>query len=460
MFRSTLILTVGSVALSLLANSAQAESANAEVSLSQASVQLPRLPKGRPTKNYFELGVLGGLLFPSKNHALQDRNPQPFDSPVPELGTRAGFYPLAYVGVEAEGTAGPTKTESGRAAGLWGGRFQAVLQLPVERLTPFVVLGGGWLGAGSTATGTDVDPALHFGAGAKWSFDDFVAARLDVRDNMSQKHAADKGTPAHHPEVQLGLAFTLDLRSKPVVPPPPPDADKDGILDANDKCVNDAGVAPDGCPLPVDSDKDGVVDPRDACPTEAGLAPTGCPDLDPDHDCVPVSVDKCPTDAGIAPDGCPDPDPDHDGVQGAADKCPTELETKNGFQDEDGCPDVLPEAVKKYSGVIPGIEFDLGSAKIRPVSKSVLDGALAVLKEYPELRVGISGHTDNVGDHDKNVNLSKDRAESVKAYFVEQGVDASRIEARGAGPDEPVADNKAAAGRQKNRRIEFKLLSK
>ncbi len=233
MFRSTLILTAGSVALSLLAKRAHAESANAQVSLNQPSVQLSGLPEGRPTKNYFELGLLGGLLFPSKDHELQDRNHQPFDSPVPELGMRAGFYPLAYLGVEAEGTAGPTKTagtktESGKAAGLWGVRFQAILQLPAEHLTPFLVLGAGGLGAGSTATGTDVDPALHFGAGAKWSLDDFVAARLDVRDNMSQKNAATANTPAHHPEVQLSLTFTLDLRQQPVVPMPAPDADKDG----------------------------------------------------------------------------------------------------------------------------------------------------------------------------------------------------------------------------------------
>ena len=84
---------------------------------------------------------------------------------------------------------------------------------------------------------------------------------------------------------------------------------------------------------------------------------------------------------------------------------------------------------------------------------------MAVLKEYPALRVAISGHTDNVGERDKNLTLSAARADSVKAYLVSQGINANRIETRGVGPDQPIADNKDAPGRQKNRRIEFKLLS-
>ena len=130
----------------------------------------------------------------------------------------------------------------------------------------------------------------------------------------------------------------------------------------------------------------------------------------------------------------------------------------NGFEDEDGCPDTLPEKVKKYSGVVPGIEFDLGKATIRSASRPTLDEAASVLTEYSALRILITGHTDDVGDRKKNVDLSKDRADAVKTYFVGKGIDEKRIETRGAGPDEPIADNKQAAGRQKNRRIEFKLL--
>lgn len=410
---------------------------------------------------YFEVGLFGGLLFPSENHAFQSVTHEKLDSPVPELGARAAFFPLTFLGAELEGAAGGTKTETGSAADVWSARAHGILQLPGSRLTPFALIGGGVMGAGSNATGTDRDKLFHFGAGLKYAFDDFVGVRFDLRDNLTQKNAAESGTLAHHPEATLGLAFTLDPSSHATPPvPPPADADGDGFLDADDACPKQPGIAPDGCPAPLDSDGDGVNDLRDACPNEAGAPPTGCPDPDLDHDCVPVPADQCPDTPGLPKDGCPDPDPDHDGVSGAADRCPSEPETVNGFEDGDGCPDTLPEKVKKYSGVVPGIEFDLGRATIRPTSRATLDEAAGVLKEYAALRISITGHTDDSGERTKNVELSKQRAESVKAYLVQQGTDESRIETFGAGPDQPIADNKLATGRQKNRRIEFKLLQK
>ncbi|HEY1166646.1 MAG TPA: OmpA family protein, partial [Chitinophaga sp.] len=69
----------------------------------------------------------------------------------------------------------------------------------------------------------------------------------------------------------------------------------------------------------------------------------------------------------------------------------------------------------------------------------------------------LAGHTDNVGRDDNNMRLSKDRAESVKQYLVSQGANPSRIEATGYGETQPIASNKTAAGRQKNRRVEFTL---
>jgi OOP family OmpA-OmpF porin len=413
---------------------------------------------GRPESNYFELGVFGGLFVPSSDHNLYASRGtwQEFKSPAPELGARAGYFPLAFAGLEAEGMAVPTETESGDNAALWSVRGHLVLQIPGETLVPFVVVGGGGLTAGSNPTGTDMDPLFHFGAGARLNLDDFLGLRLDARDNLTQKHDADQGTPTHHLELTLGLAFTLDTRSPP--PPPPADEDADSVVDEKDKCPKVAGPAPDGCPPPPDTDADGLDDSRDGCPNEAGPAPTGCPDKDPDHDCVPLPADKCPNEAGIAPDGCPDPDPDRDGVQGAADKCPNEQETKNAFEDEDGCPDAIPAKVQKFSGVIAGIEFDFGKATIRPTSRSTLNEAVAVLKEYPSLKISIQGHSDNQGPREKNLKLSGERAESVKAYLVGEGIEESRIKTQGVGPDQPIDDNKTAAGRQKNRRIEFKLL--
>ncbi len=96
-----------------------------------------------------------------------------------------------------------------------------------------------------------------------------------------------------------------------------------------------------------DSDGDGVMDNDDKCPDVKGEAPDGCPPKDSDGDGVADSKDKCPNEKGEPPDGCPSTrDSDGDGIIDSKDKCPNEPETKNGFEDDDGCPDELPAQVK------------------------------------------------------------------------------------------------------------------
>jgi len=130
----------------------------------------------------------------------------------------------------------------------------------------------------------------------------------------------------------------------------------------------------------------------------------------------------------------------------------------NGYQDEDGCPDELPKEVQRFSGTIQGILFATNSAKILRPSFKILDQAVAMLKKYPTLRLKIRGHTDNQGKLPKNMQLSQQRADSVREYFIAKGIDAKRLQAEGLGPNEPVADNAKPAGRAKNRRIEFKVV--
>ena len=149
--------------------------------------------------------------------------------------------------------------------------------------------------------------------------------------------------------------------------------------------------------------------------------------------------------------GGPDKDSDGDGVVDRLDKCPTQP----GPKENDGCP--LPEAVRKFTGKIEGITFGLNSAKILPKSFKVLDGAIKVLQEFQKLPLTIEGHTSSEGKREKNMELSKARAESVKAYMVSKGVAAGRLHTIGYGPDKPVADNKTRKGKEANRRIEFKI---
>ena len=133
------------------------------------------------------------------------------------------------------------------------------------------------------------------------------------------------------------------------------------------------------------------------------------------------------------------------------DKCPD----KAGLPDHQGC---VPDAVAAFTGAIRGINFATGSAKILPTSYTVLDQAVAVLKQFPQLRLRIEGHTDNVGKPEDNKKLSQARADAVRAYLVSKGVANDRFEAAGFGDTRPVQDNKTPEGRAANRRIEFAVL--
>ncbi|MEX1369340.1 MAG: OmpA family protein, partial [Nannocystaceae bacterium] len=159
-------------------------------------------------------------------------------------------------------------------------------------------------------------------------------------------------------------------------------------------------------------------------------------------------------------EGCPIPDTDGDGILDPDDQCVDVPESFNGYEDEDGCPDELPKEVQRFSGVIEGIFFDTNKDIIKPASEVELNEALEVLRKFPGLRVEISGHTDSRGSRELNIDLSKRRAEAVERWLVERGIADERMTTRGVGPDEPLDSNRSSKGRARNRRIEFKLLTR
>lgn len=105
------------------------------------------------------------------------------------------------------------------------------------------------------------------------------------------------------------------------------------------------------------------------------------------------------------------------------------------------------------------IEFESGSAQLVASGQTILDEMASKMKELGNTRVQIVGHTDGVGARASNVSLSSARAESVKSYLMQQGIDGGRLSVAGRGPDEPVASNDTVEGRARNRRIQFRVLA-
>ena len=103
------------------------------------------------------------------------------------------------------------------------------------------------------------------------------------------------------------------------------------------------------------------------------------------------------------------------------------------------------------------VSFDTGSAAIKPQLRGVLDPFAASLRDDPNTRISIVGHTDNTGSDAVNNPLSLDRARSVRDYLVDRGLSPSRVEVAGRGEREPVADNASESGRARNRRVEIFL---
>ncbi len=106
---------------------------------------------------------------------------------------------------------------------------------------------------------------------------------------------------------------------------------------------------------------------------------------------------------------------------------------------------------------LSNIQFESGSAKLRESSRRELDELARIMRQHPELKLDILGHTDNVGDANNNLRLSERRAEAVARYLQEKGIPGKRLKNRGLGESYPRHSNGTAEGRLKNRRVEFRL---
>ena len=244
----------------------------------------------------------------------------------------------------------------------------------------------------------------------------------------------------------------------------PLDTDGDAVPDYIDECPGTPEAAwgkVDSVGCPLDSDDDSVPDYKDECPNTPAAArgyvdEKGC-ELDGDGDGVPDYMDECPDTpieaiGFVNAKGC-EIDSDGDGVPDYKDECPY----VPGSKDNKGCPEVKREVRLLLQKAMQGIEFETGKANIKKKSFPLMDKIASIFIENSNYIIEVQGHTDNVGKPDMNKKLSDKRANAVMDYLIKKGVPAERLSAHGYGMEVPIADNKTAAGRQKNRRVEFKI---
>ena len=303
------------------------------------------------------------------------------------------------------------------------------------------------------ALGAELAADLTIGGGAR-----FLDPRATIGHLFVTGHYRIAGGP-----FEMGAAFgpgfgqgagSADFRAlflvgfAPEEAAPPPDRDEDGVPDKVDTCIDLVGVpSPDpllhGCPeAPPDRDGDAIPDQNDACPTLVGeatgvRATHGCPRRhDADEDGVVDRDDACPKEPGEPPpggNGCPKP------------KEPPPVATVTEQQIE----------------ISQQVQFETGTAVLRPESDAVLAGVARVLAEHPEIElVEVQGHTDDTGPPDLNRRLGQDRANSVVVWLAMHGVARERLSPVGYGSDKPIAANATEEGRTRNRRVEFRILRK
>jgi outer membrane protein OmpA-like peptidoglycan-associated protein len=234
-----------------------------------------------------------------------------------------------------------------------------------------------------------------------------------------------------------------------------PDSDGDGIADKIDACPDKAGtVEMNGCP---DTDGDGISDIEDACPDQAGTVEmNGCPDSDKDG--INDKDDTCPNEPGpIENNGCPWGDMDRDGVPDKDDACPS----LGGSASNNGCPEIPEDIISELLSESSMIQFMASSSVIKgEESKGVLNKIKTILESYPKSEIIVEGYASSDGSKAYNQKLSEARAASVKEALTALGAVGSRISTIGYGEDKPIGDNKRAAGRKINRRVQFSVSKK
>jgi outer membrane protein OmpA-like peptidoglycan-associated protein len=211
------------------------------------------------------------------------------------------------------------------------------------------------------------------------------------------------------------------------------------------------GAGPTGDrPAGMDADGDGVADSEDWCPRSGAgdhVGANGCAAGEIHVDCERIAGAPQPA-PRVVPVALEKGDSDRDGIADADDRCPA---TARGVEvDKHGC-----AVIEKV--VLKGVNFNTGSAKLKPEASDTLKSVASAMKADMKIEVEIDGYTDSVGDEAKNQALSERRANSVKVFLVNEGIDDGRLSTKGYGESSPADTNDTPEGRANNRRVSFKV---
>ncbi len=382
---------------------------------------LPALAQADTT---FEAGlVVGGHVFSGNAElGVADAMGQPKLGSFALGGLRLGLVLGGRLAFEGEAVVVPTSADPGDdSATVIGLRGQARLNLLTGRTRPFVLAGYGahLLRTSSALMENDSDQAILWGAGVAIE----LGRSLDLRFDGRHLIVPDRSAGGAASEFEATASVVLRFGAKAKAAPPPPPRDREGNGDRDRDLDRDPVRNP---PSRQDSDGDGLLDDKDRCPSQ--------------------KEDK---DGFEDDDGCADVDNDGDGIVDAADQCPDQPETKNGYLDDDGCAD-------QVNTDLVGFTFQRNSDKFDPEAAAQLERAFQVLSRNTRINVEISGHTSE--GENKPLELSIARAEAVKEYLVRRGIAEERLRTVGYGSDRPVATNATREGRDKNRRVEFRVV--
>jgi len=421
-----------------------------------------------PVGRYFYVSPMGGFtIFDS------DFN-WPGDHPLADkltVGGRFGYQRGPLWALELAGEMTPTveDVEGGKSISFLNSTARLVLSpwaTPVGG--PYFFIGGGAgrlstdLTADSTSDAAHINQGLlEAGGGVRLWLTDAIGVRLEAREANWLRRETGDAPSANYLTLSGGLTFTVGAKGR--------DTDGDAVSDRRDKCPDTPrGATVDAKGCPIDTDGDAVFDGLDQCadtPKGATVDAKGCP-IDTDDDAVFDGLDQCAdTPKGCAVDakGCTS-DADGDSVCDGIDRC---ADTPAGLKvDEKGCVIELIERETELMDTgrirLQNIQFDTGKAILKPESFQTLAVVGTLLTQWPQLKIEVAGHTDNVGGAASNRSLSLLRAKSVLSYMNSKyaALDSTRFTVKGYGKARPLVPNISDENKAQNRRVEFTVLNK